>query len=374
MKIRIISFTRKGAILSQKLKQSLADCHECILYTKCVHYRAAQQNQNENDNENEDDNGTFPDSIVTCVKQSTVDWAACAFREKEEENALLFIGACGIAVRSIAPLLRDKLTDCPVLVMDEEGNFVIPILSGHFGGANELARQIAQKMGAVSVITTATDINHLFAVDVFAKKNGLTIADKSGIAKVSSAILEGKTITMTIDGTYGGNVPKEVQMVPYPPSEPVDVLAAVQSDQGMPEALHLIPKSIVLGMGCRKGKQFQEIDSFVREELQRQKIPFGAICALATIDRKKEEQGLLAFAEKYRLPFLTFSKEVLSQADGTFQSSGFVLKQMGVDNVCERAAVTAAGAGCRLRIEKSVKDGMTLAAAEKEWSVNFDET
>ena len=120
---------------------------------------------------------------------SLSDWTRQQFAEK---NAIVVIGACGIAVRMIAPFVSDKLSDSPVVVADEAGTFVIPLLSGHMGGANELAEQIAGQIGGIPVITTATDVNHTFSVDLFAKKCGLSIYNREGIAKVSAKILDGK--------------------------------------------------------------------------------------------------------------------------------------------------------------------------------------
>ena len=176
MKLSIISFTQNGRVLSIKIAK-LLDGMEYTLYTK---YKACCQEE----------------QTVRFVTQSIGEWAKEQF---EERNALLFIGACGIAVRAIAPHITDKLHDSPVLVMDEKGEYVIPILSGHVGGANELAVSLAEKIGAKPVITTATDIHNQFAIDLFAKKNGLTIVNKDGIAKVSSKVLSGKRITMAIE-------------------------------------------------------------------------------------------------------------------------------------------------------------------------------
>ena len=179
----------------------------------------------------------------------------------QKKNALLFIGACGIAVRAIAPHLTDKLHDSPVLVMDEQGNYVIPILSGHVGGANELARLIGVQTGAIPVITTATDVNRKFAVDLFAKKNGLWIQNKEGIAKVSAKVLQNQTITMSVETGHvlpGGQIPAGVELVSYPPKQEVDVL--ITSEKIEAEALlSLIPKEYVLGIGCKKGKEEEKI-------------------------------------------------------------------------------------------------------------------
>ena len=114
-------------------------------------------------------------------------------------EALVFIGACGIAVRAISPFIESKLTDSPAVVIDESGKFAVPLLSGHIGGANALAKKLADSLGAQPVITTATDINGAFAVDMFAESNGLYIENKDGIAKVTSKILSGQTVKMYIE-------------------------------------------------------------------------------------------------------------------------------------------------------------------------------
>lgn len=159
MGLSIISFTEKGKQLSGRIAKLLDKELEVKLYTKC---KAGIKD------------GT--PSEILFVKTSVGDWA----RERmQERTALLFIGACGIAVRAVAPSITDKLRDAPVLVMDEQGKYVIPILSGHIGGANGLANLIADKTGAEAVITTATDINKKFAVDMFAKRNSLYITNST---------------------------------------------------------------------------------------------------------------------------------------------------------------------------------------------------
>lgn len=351
MKISIICFTERGETLSEKIRQCLRGKYECILYTR----------------QGRAHSGTD----LTYVQGKLTDWAAGQFAEK---NALLFIGACGIAVRSIAPSVRDKLSDSPVLVMEESGQYVIPLLSGHYGGANALARQIAKEIGAVPVITTATDVNHLFAVDVFAAENNLWIADHDGIARVSAGLLERRTAIMSLAGDHTGNMPKELRLHPYPPEGEVDILVAVQRPEKYKAKLQLVPRAIVLGMGCKRGRSAAEIEHFVLEQLKRLRIPIQAVGELATIDRKKDEEGLLAFAGKYGLKFHTYTPEALMQAKGEFSGSGFVAEQVGVDNVCERAAVLAAGADGTLLLKKTAWEGMTLAVAERQWRVKFDET
>lgn len=136
--------------------------------------------------------------IQVCHKpeQGTVPWTGQQFAEGA---AVVFIGACGIAVRSIAPFVKDKLSDSPVLVVDETGRYVIPLLSGHAGGANELAVQLADRIGAEAVITTATDLHGVFAVDLFARRNRLTIVNREGITKVSAKVLRGEKLSVSVE-------------------------------------------------------------------------------------------------------------------------------------------------------------------------------
>ena len=169
MQLSVISFTRTGSRLSERIG-GCPQWGDVKRFTKCKSVATEDREQ----------------EAITYVPQSICEWAG---EQMEEKNILLFIGACGIAVRAIAPHLTDKLHDSPVLVMDEEGKYVIPILSGHVGGANEIARLLADRMQAKAVITTATDVNGSFAVDLFAKKNALSIENKNGIASISSKIL-----------------------------------------------------------------------------------------------------------------------------------------------------------------------------------------
>ena len=178
MKVSIISFTLKGIELSLKIKKAFSGEteEELCLYTKCSHAEKSLTERKLTEK-------NLAESGLSYVEQPLTEWTG---EQMKKRRSLLFIGACGIAVRAIAPFLTDKLNDVPVLVMDEQGRFVIPVLAGHVGGANELAVSLAERMGSTPVITTATDLNHCFAVDLFARRNALHIVNKDGIAKVSS--------------------------------------------------------------------------------------------------------------------------------------------------------------------------------------------
>ncbi|MBQ6315831.1 MAG: cobalamin biosynthesis protein, partial [Mogibacterium sp.] len=231
MRIRIICLTQRGAELGSRLADALHG-HETEI----------------------------------CYKHETPlsDLCSDAFDKK---MAIVFIGAMGIAVRLIVPYVRDKLTDPPVIVMDEMGLHVIPVLSGHMGGANALALEISAATGADPVITTATDINGAFAVDLFAKENGLRIADREGIAKVSSSALSGRPVTITIKD--------------YPPAEPVDVIISDDRAYENLASIRLCPGKYAVGIGCRRGKSFEEILKLAEQVLEESGIDPSEVCAVA---------------------------------------------------------------------------------------------
>lgn len=384
MKLAIISFTENGIKLSKTVAKSLSG-RKVTLYTKCSRY-------------------TAEDLKVQRVKESLQVWTA---QRMAEGDALLFIGACGVAVRAIAPNLTDKLHDVPVLVMDEEGQYVIPILSGHVGGANELAREFADLMDARPVITTATDVQKKFAVDLFAKRNHLEIMNKDGIAKVSTRALAGEQLTIAVrvqniefchpkfcevreeDFTEAENqllreasmhkqdqeacgVEPPLRLVPYVKDQPVDIVVSEMQDNKN-ALIWLRPRRYVVGMGCRKNKDTEELLAFYQETLEQAMVEPGEVYALASIDKKKDEPGLLAISERMRIPFFTYTAEELNRVGACVHSSEFVKAQVGVGNVCERAAFAGCGVSGWLIYEKHAFDGMTIAIAERNWSVILDE-
>ena len=378
MKVSIISFTLKGIELSLKIKKAFSGETEedLCLYTKCSH---AEKSLTERKLTEKD----LVESGLSYVEQPLTEWTG---EQMKKRRSLLFIGACGIAVRAIAPFLTDKLNDVPVLVMDEQGRFVIPVLAGHVGGANELAVSLAERMGSTPVITTATDLNHCFAVDLFARRNALHIVNKDGIAKVSSRILAGEEVTMAVEeghfreeeaGIPGEkrlleeiNVPEGIRLVST--ESLADVLVAPAS-YGQGRLLTLRPKEYVIGIGCKRGKAAEQIDHFVNRALKESGISMEQVAAFASIDRKKDEEGILWMSSHYGIPFVTYSAEELQQVEGTFHASEFVKSQVGVDNVCERAALRFSGPDGILITGKQAEDGITAAIVIRRWSVSFDE-
>lgn len=353
--LSIISFTEKGAHLSLKLLDMLSEEGEnAWLYTKCSKYRDGSINKR-----------------LRYVYSNTDEWAKVQMSAK---NELLFIGACGIAVRAIAPWVVNKLYDSPVLVMDELGTYVIPILSGHVGGANEIAVKIGEMTGSIPVITTATDLNKSFAVDIFAKKNYLYIENKNGIAKVSSKVLRGEKINIAIESHgYGhdSRFANQIKIVDFPPKQPVDVIITT-GNCGYNADLVLRPREYVLGMGCKRDKEPEKIAGYIDQTLTALGISKNQVYAICSIDKKRDEAGFLQWSSLERIPFITYSAEELEDVEGDFEVSQFVKAQVGVDNVCERAALKGCGEGGELVYRKHASDGMTIAVAKRDWRVSFD--
>lgn len=339
MQVHILYFTHTGSVLAAKLARELA--------------REA--------------NVTYASGRGCCK-----EWTEEHFRKG---NVLVYIGACGIAVRAVAPHIGSKETDPAVIVIDEKGENAIPILAGHLGGANEWARKIAELTKGKAVLTTATDVNGVFAVDLFAKDNGLLIGDLKKAGRFTASLLEEGKASVVIPRKYvdvirvEGGIPIELKAYDLPDEqlaglhgENVALITPDVEPSTNPDApLRLIPRCVILGMGCRKGKSYEELRDFAEGTLRELGIGREAVCAIASIDVKKEEPGLVSLAADLGVPLQTFSAEELEKAElenWTFAESDRVREHVGTGNVCERAA---AAAGARKIIRgKTAKDGMTI--------------
>ena len=392
MKISIICFTLTGQQTGEKLKKALEkQKHAVSLYAKSKY-------------------------ISDSIKESTKEWAGEQF---ESADGIIFIGATGIAVRSIAPYVASKKTDPAVLVTDECGKFVISLLSGHLGGANELALQAAEALHAVPIVTTATDLEGKFAVDVFAKKNNCHIFRMKEAKEVSAALLAGEKVGFYSEFPWEGELPDglvnccglrdeissetdlaamEAKLESASDLFPKVGIAVTIHKNCTPflSTTYVVPQAVALGMGCRKNKEAQAVEKAAFTCLEENQIYPQAVACLASIDIKKEEPGLLALAEKMGIPFETFSSEELLGVKGEFTASSFVSRTVGVDNVCERSALKAAqdriclntgripernqtkpgtrrgGEHCRLIQRKQAADGVTAALVLADWRIHFE--
>lgn len=280
-------------------------------------------------------------------------------------DALVFVGAVGIAVRAVAPHLVSKTSDPAVVVVDDRGRFAVSLLSGHIGGANELAERIARLVGARTVVTTATDGGGVFAVDTWARRNGLAIVNPEKIRAVSAKLLAGKTVGLASAFPLAEPLPDGVVPVEDAPDVRIDIRR--HADDG---ALLLVPAAAILGVGCRRGTSAEAVEAaFVSfcEAIGFFPEAFAKVCS---IDLKRDEPGLAAFCERRGLPFETFDAKRLMALAGDFSASDFVMAATGVDTVCERSAVAGGG---RLTAGKTVFDGVTMAAAVRDHVVRFDD-
>lgn len=328
------------------------------------------------------------------AEESMQEWAGKYF---SDSDAMIFIGAAGICVRAIAPYVRDKKTDPAVLCFDEKGTFGISLLSGHIGGANALTEKLCRVLGSIPVVTTATDVNGKFAVDQYAAEQGLAIGSMALAKDAAAALVEGKILPFSSDTEIQrvGPVPGGIRILQELLSCRRESVSAERSSgisdrlepdslQTAPfgihvtpfthhlpyrETLQLIPRCITLGIGCRKDTPVEKIEALADRVLQEHHIHPKAVEAVATIDLKKDEKGLLEFCRRRNLPLTVYSAEELQAVEGDFSASAFVSGITGVDNVCERSAVKKSGG--RLIIHKTKGDSSTCAAALRDWRIKI---
>ena len=246
---------------------------------------------------------------------------------------------------------------------------MIPILSGHVGGANRLAEFVAGGIGAVPVVTTATDVERKFAVDVFAKDHGLVITDRVLAKRISADILAEEPVGVFSDFGFSGwkKIPEGLFRDRLCKRN-IRITVSDREKDGIPSdrVLRLVPRCVALGIGCKRGTPAEKIRETVEDAMRRNGIDLRSVFAVASIDIKKQEQGIIDFANTLQVPFLTFSSEELNSQPGTFTESEFVKKTTGTGNVCERSAVAACRMGvrdCRILFKKEAGDGVTVAAA-----------
>ncbi len=304
------------------------------------------------------------------------DWTARAFREAD---ALVFIGAVGIAVRAVAPFIRDKTTDPAVIAVDDHARFAVAVLSGHIGGANVLTERVADIAGAVPVVTTATDNAGVFAVDTWAVRNNLVIINPNAIKYVSAKLLRSDNVVIQSAFPVTGTAPDNVILQTHGAGEANSTTDATAPDvvidtnttyetadaSGLvatPTPLRLAPRALVLGSGSRRGTPTAAIAATFETLVAAAGIYPEAVASLASIVVKKDEPGFVAFAAERGIPFVTFTAEELRNVEGDFASSKFVEETVGVDNVAERAAVLASNGG-RLYYNKVTASGVTMALA-----------
>ncbi|KYZ76715.1 cobalamin biosynthesis protein CbiG [Anaerosporomusa subterranea] len=349
MKLAIISVTNKGALLAERLARQLAVPAD--VYAK---------------------SGRNP--LNTEKEFASLSSLLDTIFSKYE--GFIFVMATGIVVRVIAAHVRDKRFDPAVVVVDEGGQHAISLLSGHIGGANDLTRLVAAVAGATPVITTATDVASLPAADVLAVKLGLVIEPFACMKAINAAIVNGDPVTFYIDmslanaDTYIQQAEKlDVTLQRLNESALFEQSAAVLiTDKQMVVAssqLFLRPKTLAVGIGCRKGTTREEIVTAITDACQKIGRSINSIAIIASTVVKQNEAGLLAAIKEFAVPHHFFANEHLEQCaiENSLDSSNFVKETIGVGNVCEAAALLA-GQTKKLLLPKTKYPKVAIAVAE----------
>jgi len=294
-------------------------------------------------------------------------------------DAIIAVMATGIIVRAIAPCLKSKLTDPAVVCVDVSGRFAISLLSGHYGGANELTKIIAREIGATPVITTASDVLGKTSVDEVARLLNFKIQNPESLVAVNSALVNDKRMVLILVGNV--QIPETVvgyEVKRVNTSEHAAVLledfdaGAIISEKPMSTeklpkpATILTPKKIVVGVGARKNASENQIIAAVDSALARVNLPVERVNRLATVDIKKDSPSMVSAAEKLGLPIDFVSVDALRSVKyaGLSPDSKLVTEKIGVGGVCERAALIIAGKNANLILKKMKMNGVTVAIAE----------
>jgi len=354
MKLAVISFTRQGGTLCGRLTQGLQELgHNCTGYIQSRYL-----------NELSDCPGLCP------VREPLGEWTKARFYRLD---GLVFIGAAGIAVRAVAPFVQDKKKDPAIVAVDDGGRFAVSLLSGHMGGANELAGVTAKIIGAVPVITTATDVSGKTAIDVWARQRDLKWPDRELAKRISAALLDGRPVGFYSDFLLAEPVPEDFikgQLCRYQVW-----ITACQKPEGRhivswfsdetTQILRLIPRVLYVGIGCRKDTDEAMLFKQLKQVFLEHNLDFDAIAQIASISLKEQETGLIRLAARLDVPFRVYLPETLNGLAGAFTTSEFVKSVTGVDNVCERAAIAGAGADGSLLVPKQAGNGITIAVASR---------
>ncbi len=276
----------------------------------------------------------------------------------QKYSTLVFVMATGIVVRTIAPLLADKKTDPAVIVLDEKGKFAISLVSGHLGGANEAALEISRKAGSTPVITTSSDVNEKTAVDMIADRNGLIISDMDACRDITAMLVNDKPVALISD---------------LPAKRPPYYLDSLKKAEGAViitnrdnvkcqiPCVKLIPRDIVLGLGCKRDTSAPEMESFVLSELAKLNIDTRAVKTVASIDIKSDEKAIINIAEKLKAELVFYSGDELSEVAHLFKPSIFVKSVTGTTSVSEASAYIAGDRDGTMLVGKRINNGMTLS-------------
>ena len=352
MKWAIVTLSAKGLQTALKVGQHF----DSDIYTLEKYHDEVRSTGNEADSDSRM-------SSVKAIPGKFKDFNGYLF---ENYRTILYIMATGIVVRDIGPYLKQKSVDPAVLVMDGKGEFVISLLSGHLGGANEKALKLAEKIGAQPVITTMSDLVGKTAVDIIAMKLDCVIGSFESAKDVTADIINDDIVSITGDYEINGqNLPNNIIIGDHEKSKSRILISNKRNaDLDECDAL-LIPRNIVIGVGCRRDTSLEKIDTFIREEMERNNLSMKSIKRISSIDLKANEKSLQDFSDKQKIDFVTYPSEELVKYEDRFPSSEFVKKITGVGSVSETSGYVGSNFGKKIS-GKTAKDGMTLSIWEEE--------
>lgn len=280
----------------------------------------------------------------------------------------IVVGATGLVVRHLAPLIKSKKEDPAVVVLPQDGRFAVSLLSGHLGGANLLAEETARLTGGRAVISTATDVEGLPALEMLAREHQFEIEDFSRLPAVSRRLVEGEKVPVyDPDGYLKPHLAPWAEhfefsdKAPGPDSGPHILVSFRLDTETSPEALVLRPPALALGLGCHVGIERTELEEFICLCLKKAGLSLQSVALLSTVEIRAEEPALLEFSRSINRPLIIHSRAELSRVE-TPNPSAKVLERIGVPSVCEAAAMLAARTDC-LEIKKQKNSRATLAVA-----------
>lgn len=313
--------------------------------------------------------------ILTIGKRETsfVDRSFDKFHELmqyafKSYDTILCVMATGIVVRSISSLLESKTTDPAILVMDEAGEYCISLLSGHIGGGNDMARLVSNRTGAKAVITTASDIKGKLAVDTLAKKLNLIIDDMKAAKDITAMIVNGNRVMVC--GQTVDNLPDYLVFDELSNQDKYDGVIVISNSNivGIEKPyVQLIPRSIVIGIGCRRGISYDRIKRNVKLVLDELGISTKSVGRIATVDIKRYEVGIIKLTDDFNAELVITQRSQIAEVESLFDCSEFVRKTIGVGCVAEPCGYLASNKGKKLCEIRKI-DGMTISIWEdKSW-------
>jgi cobalt-precorrin 5A hydrolase len=299
-------------------------------------------------------------------------------------DGLICVMALGIVVRLIAPLARGKIGDPAVVVVDETGRFAISVLSGHSGGANQLARGVAEILGAIPVITTASDARGLPAVDLIGREFGWVIEQAECLAEVASAVVNGHAVAVYQDAgepdwwQLFGAWPEHFHRVDGWPGDAARFAAALVISDRLHEgpaqawAGRLViyrPRTLHVGIGCRRGTSLEEIEEVFQSTFRQHRLAPASVASVATAWLKRDEPAVIEFARRLAVPLQVFTADELQAVGTPPNPSARVRSKIGLVGVAEPAAMLAART-CQLTVPKQTGRSVTLAVARIQDSLS----